>query len=311
MLPHKPLLVSRKDDIATDLIALELESRGQSFTRLNVDAFPTNASVAYEASGHLVIDTHDSSEVIAGRSPVWCRGIQQVRVEHGEEDYVAQESTHLLRAVFDLSPVSGWLSHPSVIDRASRKPLQLGVAASCGLSVPATLFSNDVSRIRDFLGTVTDAVAKPVAGGMFSVDGVRYSVYTAELHESDLPSRRLTAPLCVQQRVRGDDLRVTVIGSRLFGVRITTARALADWRLAHDSEVSYSTWQVPSQLAKRLTTLLRQFHLRYGAIDLIACPDGSIFFLELNPAGQWRWLEDAMGVRLTALIVDELLSRAT
>jgi hypothetical protein len=309
MLPHQPLLVSRRDDIATDLIALELESRDESFTRFNVDAFPEDASLAFDAAGRLVIDGYDSSEVIAGSRPVWCRGIREEPVEgRGDEAYVAQESSHLLRSVFDLSPSCGWLSHPSVIERAERKPLQLRVAASCGLNVPATLFSNDMRRISDFLNTVPDAVAKPVAGRMLSIDGVQYSVYTAELHKFDMPSRRLAAPLCVQERVRGDDLRITVIGRRIIGVRIATLGALPDWRLANDSEISYSAWEVPAQLATPLMMLLRQFHLRYGAIDLIVRPDGTIFFLELNPAGQWRWLEDATGLPFTTLIVDELLS---
>ncbi|MEV4245300.1 hypothetical protein AB0J63_18065 [Streptosporangium canum] len=48
--------------------------------------------------------------------------------------------------------------------------------------------------------------------------------------------------------------------------------------------------------------------LTYGAIDLILTPDGRYVFLEINPNGQFLWIEDATGLPIGAAIGDLLMS---
>jgi hypothetical protein len=49
--------------------------------------------------------------------------------------------------------------------------------------------------------------------------------------------------------------------------------------------------------------------LRFAAIDLLETDDGYVF-LELNPNGQWLWLELMTGVPLAAMLCDLLLAPA-
>jgi D-alanine-D-alanine ligase-like ATP-grasp enzyme len=48
--------------------------------------------------------------------------------------------------------------------------------------------------------------------------------------------------------------------------------------------------------------------LAYGAIDLILTPDGRYVFIEINPNGQYQWLEDMTGLpisrRIARLLID-------
>ena len=51
--------------------------------------------------------------------------------------------------------------------------------------------------------------------------------------------------------------------------------------------------------------------LFYGAIDLIRTVDGTYVFLEMNPFGQWAWVQDLCGLplaeahcRLFRLLID-------
>jgi len=48
--------------------------------------------------------------------------------------------------------------------------------------------------------------------------------------------------------------------------------------------------------------------LNYGAIDIILTPEGKHVFLELNPAGEFFWLERAPGLPISDAIADLLLS---
>jgi hypothetical protein len=43
---------------------------------------------------------------------------------------------------------------------------------------------------------------------------------------------------------------------------------------------------------------LQAFGLFYGAIDLIRTLDGTYVFLEMNPFGQWAWVQDLCGLPL-------------
>ncbi|HEU4434710.1 MAG TPA: hypothetical protein VFR51_15100 [Pyrinomonadaceae bacterium] len=49
------------------------------------------------------------------------------------------------------------------------------------------------------------------------------------------------------------------------------------------------------------------FSLNYGAIDIILTPDGKHVFIELNPCGEFFWLERSPGLPISAAIADLLL----
>jgi len=55
-----------------------------------------------------------------------------------------------------------------------------------------------------------------------------------------------------------------------------------------------------------LLRLLKHAGLRYGAIDMRRTPDGRYVFLEVNPAGQWRFVEEVTGQPITAAMASLL-----
>ena len=46
--------------------------------------------------------------------------------------------------------------------------------------------------------------------------------------------------------------------------------------------------------------------LTFGAIDLIETPKGEYVFLEINPNGQWLWLDDMLDLGISAAVADWL-----
>jgi glutathione synthase/RimK-type ligase-like ATP-grasp enzyme len=63
---------------------------------------------------------------------------------------------------------------------------------------------------------------------------------------------------------------------------------------------------VPTDVAKRCRTLVERFGLRFGAVDLAVGSDGVYWFLELNPNGEWGWLQRA-GLPIAEALADTLL----
>jgi len=58
--------------------------------------------------------------------------------------------------------------------------------------------------------------------------------------------------------------------------------------------------------------LIRQFmnrlELIYGAIDMRLTPEGQFVFLEINPSGQWSFLEERAGLPMTETFAQLLIN---
>jgi len=54
--------------------------------------------------------------------------------------------------------------------------------------------------------------------------------------------------------------------------------------------------------------LVARLGLRFGAIDIIVTPDDRYVFLEINPNGQWLWIEEETGLPIRDAICTELMN---
>ena len=103
------------------------------------------------------------------------------------------------------------------------------------------------------------------------------------------------------------EVRVTIIGNALFASKIDSQadpRGRTDWRDAVANQlVSVSTYSLPSVVANQCLSIVENFDLAFGAIDLICSPAGEYIFLELNCNGQWLWVEDETGQPLSEAMV--------
>ena len=54
--------------------------------------------------------------------------------------------------------------------------------------------------------------------------------------------------------------------------------------------VRYASDRVPLYIKNALTSLVRSYGLRFAAIDMMVTGD-DWQFLEINPNGQWAWLD--------------------
>src|SRR5262249_32165030 len=119
------------------------------------------------------------------------------------------------------------------------------------------------------------------------------------------------APVIFQQYVPAVyDLRVTIVGSSVFPAAIHSQDTAypVDCRIdiAH---ARIDPVELPVELEKQLLELTRRLGLVYGAVDLRLTPDGPYVFLEINPAGQFLYIEAATGQPIAAAMAAELVDR--
>ena len=68
----------------------------------------------------------------------------------------------------------------------------------------------------------------------------------------------------------------------------------------------YSGIEAPEIIQSQVNALLQSLGLMYGALDFIVTPDNKWYFLEINPMGQFLWIEDLSGLKISDEIVSWL-----
>ncbi|MEB3285893.1 MAG: hypothetical protein VKJ04_00165 [Vampirovibrionales bacterium] len=120
-------------------------------------------------------------------------------------------------------------------------------------------------------------------------------------------------PVILQEYIpKQYELRITVVGKKIFPCAIYTQDIAgtnkSDWR-AQTYQFRHEMIQLPQEIEERCFQLLERLKLQFGCIDMIVTPDNDYVFLEINPHGQWLWIEDLTGAKISESIADLLISR--
>lgn len=236
----------------------------------------------------------------------WRRKPDYFRLEHADsfERFRDREWQHALDGLEDAFSAATWVNPRSSDRKMRHKPNQLSLASRCGLAIPRTLISNDPETITAFVDALPGGrgIYKPLS--WFHIDG--RSIFANVIDVSTVKANAAAlsrAPGVFQELIpKRHELRITLVGDRIFPVRIDSQSrddTRIDWR-RNQIEVPYAAidWIDPG-----FEAALRSFHaasgLVFGAYDVICTPDDQHVFLEVNPVGQWLWLEEAVGVGIS------------
>ena len=225
----------------------------------------------------------------------------------GTREFCERETRGFLEGVLAALPTRRWLSSPQAIWRAERKPYQLAVAAQLGFTLPQTIVTNNRTAARDF-AQGRSLVVKAVDSGYISGPDGNRAIFTSALTPHDLEdlSGLALAPVTFQENVeKSSDIRVTVVGDAVFAAEILSqAResSKVDWRATDDPNLVHRPHELPATLADQCRRLATRLGLGFGAIDFALTPDGRYVFFEINPNGEWLWLEDQLSLPISDAI---------
>lgn len=306
------LVLTERLDPTADLVVTELTGRGVPVVRFDTADFPTRLAVSA---------TFDGRWAGTIRS-----GSRELRLERVQGAYYRRPGAFVLPDGLDavdrawaglearvglgglLATIPTWLNHPARIGSAEYKPGQLVAAAAAGLTTPRTLLTNVPAEARRFAATHEAVVYKPFSAAT-ETDGRRAFVYTSRVTAADLDDEgiRYTAHLFQEWVDKVHEVRLTAVGDRLFAARLTAGSAAAriDWRADYDA-VSYDVVETPPAVRDAVCRMLAGLELRFAAMDFAVTADGTWYFLDLNPNGQWAWIEHATGLPICAAIADAL-----
>jgi glutathione synthase/RimK-type ligase-like ATP-grasp enzyme len=308
----KILIISNISDIHADIVATKATQRGGEVFRLDLDAFPGNFHIHLSLSGQEWdggVENRSTGETLrlSEIGAVWVR--KKAPFTYSDADFGLQEKAfadeemnHLLFGALH-SLDCYWMSHPAAMRGAMWKIDQLTRAARLGFSVPATIISNRPDAVRAFRSEVaSDIIYKPLSSSLLGSDqvapenriaGAIHTTLVTPEHDEMIDSVSVL-PSPFQRYVEKDhEVRVTIVDDRVFAARIDSQsdpRTKIDYR-DFSVETDYRETRLPADIERKCLSYVKNYGLNYGAIDLIARPDGSYVFLENNPGGQFMFVE--------------------
>lgn len=308
------LVLTEPDDTTADLVVKELDSRGTPVLRVDTADFPLSLQVSARFDGvwkgeirslNGSVDLCDIRSVYVRRPTVFAF---PESMTDAERRFAAREARRGIGGLLLSLPCS-WVNHPSRTADAEHKPYQLATAAACGLSVPRTVITNAPDDAPDHSAHLGPSIVYKALASATVADGERVSfIPTTEVPASDLADPRvaLTAHQFQQRVPKIHDVRATVIGKQVFAANILApGEGLLDWR-ADYSALRYEPVSLPRHVEASLLALLDRLGLSFAAADFVVTADGQHYFVDLNPSGQWGWIQEATGLPIAAAIAAHL-----
>jgi MvdD family ATP-grasp ribosomal peptide maturase len=320
------LIITRSEDNqCVDSVMRAIERQGGRAFRFDTDRFPTELRLVaqyLEKAEKLRLISADSELDLNEVTAIWHRRLEiGGRIPRNVDPQLrmasVDESSRTLKGM--LESLKAFRMDPEpIIRRAEHKQTQLQVARELGLDTPRTLFTNDPDAVRAFARECEGGiVTKMLSSFAVYENGVEKVVFTNPVSREDLTdlSGLNLCPMTFQEHLpKALELRTTIVGDRVFTASIdsqASAEAHYDWR--KDGVALMKSWQrfdLPREVEQKLLRLMDHFALNYGAIDFILTPEGRYMFLEINPVGEFFWLEDYPGLPISSAIADVLLGRA-
>jgi glutathione synthase/RimK-type ligase-like ATP-grasp enzyme len=310
------LIISSVADTHAQAVMAALARSACAAELLDLADFPLELSLSMEYAR----DTHrfqlkrrTGEELdLAAVTAVWWRRPQPFCMPPDVTDaaarrFIASESATAFQGLYQ-SLDAAWINEPSRDSAASHKPYQLTLAQEIGLEIAPTLITNDPVAAREFWRAHPGEV---IHKQLIALPETWRETRRLNDEDESLANGIVYAPVQFQRHVPAvADLRVTVVGERLFaaGTDVREGEYPQDVRM--NLNTHYAPHDLPGDVTDKILTLMRRLGLVYGALDFRLTPEGRYVFLEINPAGQFLYIENDTGQPIAAALAQELAKAA-
>src|SRR6185369_6732604 len=148
--------------------------------------------------------------------------------------------------------------------------------------------------------------------GVFTEGGFRFPL-TSRWDGDASDASIEVAPAIYQEYIpKRQEIRAVIVGNRVFAATVNSQahpEALDDVR-GLPPDVAYEAHDLPPAIGDRLVEMTRRFGIQFASADLVLTPSGEYVFLDLNPNGQWLWLELDAGLPLTDALIGAMTDPA-
>lgn len=231
---------------------------------------------------------------------------------------IRNESVELIRHIFQSISIKKFTFNDLAKMRvASKKIKQLELAKKHGFIVPDSLISSNKSELLDFIKSHNDfAITKRVSDppAYFVVDRDPDYTYPIDSYKLTEFFKCTENPgvIFLQELIhKMFDIRITVVGNDVFAASIDSQareETKYDCRQGMMNELKHEAITLPSEIVNKCLSLTRSYGLYFSTIDMAIDKSGKYVFFELNPNGQYLWIEKLTGLPITKAIAHSLMN---
>lgn len=294
--PHVAAVLRSLGSGRDDVVVVDAATLAQSSFRMDDEGLAIGLP-----EGYVSID---------GPGRGWVRRFAPDRWYHGlvvgSKDAAIKTSWLALLAAAMRTGHVEWLTQPDRVVITEDKMWQRKVALNLGIPVPPTVVASSADELARALGE--PFIVKPLGPAEFVARGDLNAVFTTELTASHPAASALQgAPFIAQRKLRAErHLRVVTVANNAW-VCSLDAPACVDWRCSTNSHTAFVEVLEPS-VSAMAAALADAMAVGYSSQDWIV-EEGTAFFVDLNPAGQWLFLPSRVGGEI-AEALGEWLSKA-
>ena len=310
------LIVSYPGEDHTEKVMQCLEQKGREVLMMDMSDFPANKgmSLSWASSNKkpiFFIDNLKLSVDLNKINALWWRRLLPFTIDHelksqSNRAFAESETSQAIYGMLD-SLNCNWINPRAADEAAHHKPLQWSTAKKIGLKLPQTLVTNKPDDARNFINA--HGIGRVVFKAFLaSTDAWRETRLVLQEDVERLELVRF-APVIFQEYIEGVDLRITIIGDQVFSAEIDAQKTSypVDMRMVI-GETEIQVVKLPKKIEQGLRQLQLSLGLKYGAIDMRRTPNGEYYFLEVNPAGQWLFVERGTGLPISQAMADYLIT---
>jgi glutathione synthase/RimK-type ligase-like ATP-grasp enzyme len=233
------------------------------------------------------------------RAPTFLRDIFQNSLSEEEQLYRTQWAA-FVRSLIIFENIK-WVNNPVATYKAEIKPMQLFYANKVGFRVPETLVTNVTKKSPG----KTFAI-KSIDTAIIAREDEEAFIYTSIQAGENLEDNAYASPFFLQEGLTPKvDVRITVIDKDVIAVKLKNKDGIdGDWRI-YDGNITYELFELPKEIKDKCLMFTQLFDLSFAAIDMVICND-QYFFIEVNPTGEWSWLQKHTGFEFDSLIANSL-----
>lgn len=296
------LIITSSIDVTVDYVIKKYHSDTLIY-RLNVDEFSKyKINIGGKSQWSIAYDDWkiEKSDVysIYYRKPILPDLSEYEKEYHG---MIAKDIISLINGITD-DFEGKVLTKPAILRKTENKTFQLLYAIRNGFSIPKSYIGNNGEAVLEFVKE--KSIIKPLTTGKIKGhDGVE--IYQTNYFNNLSDDIKIT-PLYIQNYEEKDyEVRLTCINGSMFAVRIDSEDKL-DWRKNYKG-LKYSIVECTKNVVGWCNKLMKDYNLDFGAFDFIVNKHNEWIFLEVNPNGQWLWLEKALDIPISECVFKYLV----
>ncbi len=184
----------------------------------------------------------------------------------------------------------------------SSKPYQAQLLLEQGLKVPDTLITNQPELVLEFKKKHKKIIYK-------SISGVRSIVQQFKDDDIKRLKNIYLCPTQFQEFVEGTDVRVHVVGKKVFATAILADTT--DYRYAkkEGKTSELKAIDLPEELSQKCIQLSEALKLPFSGIDLKITSDDEVYCFEVNPSPGYSYYEANTGQQIAKAVAEYLMGK--